>query len=244
MIALVRSELLKLRTTRTALGLILGMIGLIVLFTVLGGLLPQESYLLERKNQFQVLANGSIASAFAAILGLMSVTAEFRHGTIRPTMLAAPRRLRVLVAKLVATTAAGAMLGILGVALSYEIGRICLDSRGIPSTVTSSDVRLIVVGSVAASALWGAFGVGLGAVIRNQVGALVGLLMWVLFAESILFALVPSVGRYLPATAANVLTQIEINHQLPIVSGVLVFCGYVAAAAVAGAFVTARRDLA
>jgi hypothetical protein len=102
----------------------------------------------------------------------------------------------------------------------------------------------MIVGSVAVSALWGAFGVGLGAVIRNQVGALVGTLMWVLFAESILFALVPSVGRFLPATAANVLTQIEVDHQLPVVAGVLVFCAYVAVAAVAGAFVTARRDLA
>jgi ABC-type transport system involved in multi-copper enzyme maturation permease subunit len=242
--ALVRSELLKLRTTKTALGLIVGMVGLIVLFTVLGALLPKESVLVERKNEFEVLANGSIASAFAAILGLMSMTAEFRHGTIRPTMLAAPRRVRVLVAKLVATTAAGAVLGLLGIALSYAIGRICLDARGIPSNVTSSDVRLMIVGSVAVSALWGAFGVGLGAVIRNQAGALVGTLMWVLLAESILFALVPSVGRFLPATAANVLTQIEVDHQLPVVAGVLVFCAYVAVAAVAGAFVTTRRDLA
>jgi hypothetical protein len=68
--------------------------------------------------------------------------------------------------------------------------------------------------------------------------------MWVLLAESILFALVPSVGRFLPATAASVLTQIEVVHQLPVVAGVLVFCAYVAVAAVAGAFVTARRDLA
>jgi hypothetical protein len=243
-IALLRSELLKLRTTKTALGLIAGMVGLIVLFTVLGGVLPKHSYLLERKNQFQVLANGSIASAFAAILGLMSMTAEFRHGTIRSTMLAEPRRLRVLVAKLVSTTAAGAVLGAIGVTLSYAIGKICLDARGIPSVLSSSDVRLVLVGSVAVSALWGALGVGLGAVIRNQAAALVGALMWVLLAESILFALVPSVGRFLPATAANVLTQIDVEHQLPIVAGVLVFCLYVAAAAAAGAVVTARRDVA
>jgi uncharacterized membrane protein len=110
--------------------------------------------------------------------------------------------------------------------------------------LSSSDVRLVLVGSVAVSALWGALGVGLGAVIRNQAAALVGALMWVLLAESILFALVPSVGRFLPATAANVLTQIDVEHQLPIVAGVLVFCLYVAAAAAAGAVVTARRDVA
>src|SRR5699024_2728769 len=59
MTALVRSELFKLRTTRTALGLLAGMVALIVLFTLLNGLVTEESYLFERKNQFQLLANGS-----------------------------------------------------------------------------------------------------------------------------------------------------------------------------------------
>ena len=80
MTALVRSELLKLRTTRTALGLLLGMVALIVLVTLLNGLVTNDAYFLERKNQFQLLANGSIASAFAALLGVLSLTTEFRHG--------------------------------------------------------------------------------------------------------------------------------------------------------------------
>jgi len=70
-IPLIRSELLKLRTTRTSLVLIVGMVALIVLFTLLSGLVTDEAFLLERKNQFQVLANGSIASAFAAVLGVL-----------------------------------------------------------------------------------------------------------------------------------------------------------------------------
>lgn len=243
MTALVRSELLKLRTTRTALFLVLGMAGLIVLVTALNGLVTDEAFLWQRKNQFQLLGNGSIASAFAAILGLMSVTAEFRHGTIRPTMLAESRRTRVLLAKLVASTVFGAGLGVFGIALSFEIGKLCLSGRDVPSQLTAGDTRLLLVGAVAVSALWAAFGVGLGAVIRNQVGAIVGSLMWVLLAESILFALVPGVGRYLPATAANVLTQIETTHQLPILAGVLVFCAYVVTALMAGAVVTVRRDV-
>ena len=243
MTALVRSELLKLRTTRTAFGLIVGMVGVIVLFTLLGGLLPHEEALLGRKDQWQVYSNGSIASAFAAILGLMSMTTELRHGTIRPTMLAEPRRTRVLLAKLFATTVFGAALGAVGIALSFAIARLCLSGRGIPSALTGGDVRLLILGAISAAALWGALGVALGAVIRNQVGAIVGALFWVLFAESILFALVPSIGRYLPGTALNVLTQIETSHQLPIVAGVFVFCAYLAVAVVAAAFVTERRDV-
>ena len=243
MTSLVRSELLKLRTTRTALWLILGMLALIALVTLVNGLVTDAPALLGRKSQFQLLSNGSIASAFAAILGLMSMTTEVRHGTIRTTMLTEPRRMRVLIAKLVATTAFGAGLGGIGIALSLAIGKLCLDARGIDSSLSGGDARLVVVGAIAASALWGMFGVAVGAVVRNQVGAIVGGLMWVLFAESILFALVPSVGRYLPATAANVLTRIETQHQLPVTTGVLVFCGYIAVAIAAGVALTARRDV-
>ena len=243
MIALVRSELLKLRTTRTALGLVIGMVALIVLVTLLNGLATGDPFLIERKNQFGLLANGSIASAFAAILGLMSMTTEFRHGTIRPTLLAAPRRTRVLVAKLVATTIFSFGLGAVGILLSFTLGKICLDARGMPDLLTGSDVALVIGGAIAASALWGAFGVGLGAAIRNQVGAIVGLLIWSLFVESIVFALVPSVGRYLPGEAASVLTQIETQHQLPVLAGILLFLAYIVAAAAAGAFVTRQRDV-
>lgn len=244
MIALIRSELLKLRTTRTALALIVGMVGLIVLFTLLSGLVTDDAFLLDRNNQFQVLANGSIASAFAAVLGVLSLTTEVRHGTVRSTFLAEPRRTRVLAAKLVAITAFSLVLGAVGIGLSYAIGKICLDARGMPWLLSGSDVVLLLAGAVAASVLWGAFALAIGAIVRNQVGAIVGLLIWTLLVESILFALVPSVGRYLPAQASNVLTEIGTPHQLPITAGVLVFLGYVALAAVAGAVVTARRDVA
>lgn len=244
MIALIRSELLKLRTTRTALVLIVGMVALIVLFTLLSGLVTDDAFLLDRRNQFEVLANGSIASAFAAVLGVLSLTTEVRHGTVRSTFLAEPRRTRVLAAKLVAITAFSLALGVIGIGLSYAIGKICLDARGMPWLLTGSDVVLLLAGAVASAVLWGAFALAIGAIVRNQVGAIVGLLIWTLLVESILFALVPSVGRYLPGQASNVLTQIETPHQLPITAGVLVFLGYVALTAVAGAVVTARRDVA
>jgi ABC-type transport system involved in multi-copper enzyme maturation permease subunit len=244
MTALVRSELLKLRTTRTVLGLLAGMVALIVLFTLLNGLVTEESYLFERKNQFQLLANGSIASAFAAVLGVLSLTTEFRHGTIRPTFLAEPRRERVLAAKVIALAVFSLALGAVGIGLSYAIGRICISARDAPLLLSGSDIALVLGGAVAATVLWGAFALAIGAVVRNQVGAIVGLLIWSLLVESILFALVPSVGRYLPGRAASVLTEIETAHQLPVTAGVAVFCGYLAVAAVAGVVVTVRRDVA
>ncbi len=243
MTAQLRSELFKLRTTRTSLALVLGMLALIVLVTALNGFVTSTEYLQQRNNQFQLLANGSIASAFAALLGVLSVTAEFRHGTIRPTLLATPRRDIVIGAKLAAGTLAGLVLGVVGIAVSFGLGELALSTQGIPLQLDGGDLMLVVAGGIGASALWGAFGVGFGAAVRNQVGAIVGLLVWALFVENIVFALVPGVGRFLPGEAANALTQIGVEHRLAVLPGTLVFVAYVVVLAALGLAVTERRDV-
>ena len=243
MIALLRAELFKLRTTRTSVAVALSLVALVVLVVLVSGFVQQPSVLAQRRDQFQLLADGSIASAFAALIGLLSVTTEFRHGTIRPTLLAAPGRTRVLLAKLAAGTIAGVMLGILGTALSFGLGRLTMSIRGIPAVLDHRDLALVLGGSVAVSALWGALGVGIGAAVRNQVGAIVGLLVWAFLVESILFGLVPSVGRYLPGQAGNALVQVEVPHLLGVLTGALVLAAYAAAAALAGMLVMSRRDV-
>src|SRR5690242_10874674 len=87
MIAQIRAELLKIRSTRTTIGLILGMIALILLFTLLTGLLTHPSGLASREDQRQLLSLGSLAGVFSALAGVLLVTSEYRFGTIRPTIL-------------------------------------------------------------------------------------------------------------------------------------------------------------
>ncbi len=64
---------------------------------------------------------------------------------------------------------------------------------------------LLLGGTLAATALWGAIGVALGTIVRNQVGAIIGLLAWGFVAENLLFALVPDVGRLGPVHAQDAL---------------------------------------
>jgi ABC-2 type transport system permease protein len=241
--ALLRSELLKVRSTRTALGIALGMIALVVLISLVTGFASSKESLSHRQDQFQLLATGSLSSAFAAIVGLMSMTTEFRHGTIRPTFLATPARTNVLIAKILSSAIVGAVFGAVGLAVSYALGKIALSTRGIPNGLHSGDLRLVIVGTIASAAMWGAFGAGLGAAIRNQVAAIVGILVWVLFVENIVFGLLPSVGRWLPGEASNALTQIETEHQLSVTAGTLLFLAYIVGAAFLGAVVTERRDV-
>jgi hypothetical protein len=89
-----RAELLKQRTAGTAVGLFAAMLGLVALAVVLHGLVPAGN-LDGSSEQLMVLGRGEFLGAlFAALLGALSITTEFRHGTIRPTLLVSPRRAR------------------------------------------------------------------------------------------------------------------------------------------------------
>ena len=98
MIAQLRAELLKVRSTRTTLGLLLGMVALILLFVLLTGLLTSAISLSTAENQRQLIGIGSLAGVFAALAGVLLVTSEYRYGTIRPTILFNPVRSHVLAA--------------------------------------------------------------------------------------------------------------------------------------------------
>jgi ABC-2 type transport system permease protein len=120
--ALLRSEWLKQRTTRTNLGLLAGMLGLVVAAVILHGLLPAEQ-LSEKRTQLMVMGRGEfIGALFAALLGAISFTGEIRHGTIRPTLLVSPRRARVIAAKVAVSILVGAAFGLLAGASAAAVG--------------------------------------------------------------------------------------------------------------------------
>jgi hypothetical protein len=52
--------------------------------------------------------------------------------------------------------------------------------------------------ALAGTALWAVAGLGVGALVRNQVPALVGLCAWLLFVENLLVGNVPDAGRFAP----------------------------------------------
>src|ERR1017187_4831973 len=178
MIAQIRAEVLKIRSTRTTIGLLLGMIALILLFTLLTGLLSHPHGLMGKENQRQLLHIGSLAGVFSALAGVLLVTSEYRYGTIRPTILFTPHRARVLAAKVIAATLAGIAFGVLGAALGWGIGYAILSGRGITLALSNGDVAQLLLGSLAGIALWGAMGAGLGTILRNQVGGVITLLAW------------------------------------------------------------------
>jgi ABC-2 type transport system permease protein len=243
MITQFKAELLKVRSTRTTVGLVLGMIALTVLIVVLSGLLSHKDGLSSTKDQLGLMSTGGIALVFSALAGVLLITGEYRYGTIHPTFVFTPRRGRVLSAKLAAGLLTGLVFGVVGVGLAVGISSLILSARGIPSALSSGQITLLVLGGLAAIALRGAIGVGLGAILRNQVAAVIGLLAWDFVVSSLLFGLAPSVGRFMPTTAANALMGLKTEHLLSPAAGGAVLVGWTAALAVAGLVLIRRRDV-
>jgi ABC-2 type transport system permease protein len=243
-----RSELFKHRSTRTGLWLLATMLALVSLTVLLHGLGLPEKNVDNRADQVTlVLGWGErLGALFAALLGAMSFTAEIRHGTIRPTFLVSPWRSRVVAAKVLASTLVGAIFGVAACLLAAGIGTAALRSRGYSVHIDGGDYVLFLAGGTAGVALWAAIGVGVGALVRNQVPALVGLCAWILFIEVLLLgdvAEIDAVGRFAPGAAAAALSGLDPDRLLAPATGLVVLAVYAVATAVAGSLVTSRRDV-
>jgi ABC-2 type transport system permease protein len=241
--AQIRAELLKIRTTRTTIGLILGMIALILLFTLLDGLLSHASALGSKEDQRQLLSVSSFTAVFAALAGVLLVTSEYRYGTIRPTFLFNPVRAHVLTSKAVAGALAGIAFGVLGEAIGSAMGYAILTGRGITVVLSSGDILLLTLGGLAGAALWGAIGAALGAIIHSQVGAVITLLAWGLVVDNLLFGLVPSVGRFMPTRASDALMGLRIHHLVSPGAGAMTLIAWAGALAVVGIARSVRQDI-
>ena len=231
MIAQVRAEVLKVRSTRTTIGLILGMVALILLFTLLTGLLTHPSGLAGREDQRDLLSLSSLAGVFSALAGVLLMTSEYRYGTIRPTFLFTPARSRVVCAKVLAE------------AIGWAIGYAILDGRGITVVLSRGDILLLTLGGLAGAGLWGAIGAGLGAIIHNQVGAIITLLAWGLVLDNLLFGLVPSIGRFTPTHASDALMGLRVHHLTSPGAGAITLTAWAATLAVLGIALSIRQDI-
>jgi len=242
--AQLRAELLKQRSTSTNLGLFLAMLGLVLLAVLLHGLSLPADRLESASDQVEVFRFGPLLGAlFAGLVGALSITGEIRHGTIRPTFLMTPRRGRVVTAKIVASGLVGIVFALVAVGVALGVGSAALAARGIPITLDGSDYTLMPAGGIASAALWAPIGLGLGALLRNQVASLVAIVLWLFFIENLLLDFVPGAGRFAPGAAAAAITGLDRDTLLAPAPGALLLALYAAAIAAAGWIATVRRDV-
>jgi ABC-type transport system involved in multi-copper enzyme maturation permease subunit len=199
------AELLKLRTLRGTWGFLIVAVGLAALFTAggIGGASGEER--LSGGYQFRLFLDTAFATGILSLLlGIVLFTNEFRHGTIARTLLAEPRRWRLVLTKLVTGATSGLMLALLAFVTALAMAVIWLGALDVP--LEWGDIADGAGRSIVAVALAGIIGAALGGAVHSQVGALVGALVWMFVVEPLCWVLLGLVGwdgvaEYLPAAS-------------------------------------------
>ena len=244
--ALLQAELIKLRTTRTFVALAGTAVGISLLITILVASITEPT----QEDVLTDVFTSDVSGLFILILAVIGITGEWRHRTITSSILAAPERVRFLAAKMIAFAVAGLVLSML-ISIAVAIaGFAILSARDLP-TPELGDLVEQFARNAGIAALGGALGVGIGALVRNQVVAIVGVLVMGFAVEPTLIALAPDVGRFGPfgalPTAAQGLDPEDVGMgdvDLPAAGiAVLLLLAWIAAAFAAGAALLRRRDL-
>jgi ABC-type transport system involved in multi-copper enzyme maturation permease subunit len=197
-------------------------------------------------------ANGISGYIFAIILGIMLMAGEFRHGTAVATFLTAPRRGAVLTAKLVMAAIGGVLLMVVSTGASLISGYFTL--LGFEDVAEPSDNLFLntMIAATISGAVLGVIGVAIGTLIRNQMLAIVGALVYLFLIDPLLLALWPDAGKFLPSGLITAMLAIDISapelgfdttNYLPALTATLVLLGYGAVFAFIAIATGLRRDI-
>lgn len=246
----IRSELLKLHTARSFIVMVGLGVGLAVLISVVTALKADYSHLSHGPSEpgIDQISTASLVVFFTLMLGVLTVTTEYRHGSIASTLLVEPNRRRLLAAKLVAACAVGALVAILTGGICLALGAAILPGRGFSLGLDGKLVAELLAGMAIAGALMAAIGVGIGAMIRKQTAAVVGILVYLLLLEPLVTSVaIKSLDRFSIGNALAQLTSTArvngLDHAFGQVTGGLLLAGYAVVLVLAGAIVIQTRDI-
>lgn len=239
------SEFRKVRTTRSVLALLLGTCILVVIGLAEPMINAPEGMLSETRLGEPLVSNAAVMAVmiFALVAGARSFADEFRYGQIVSTLLMSPDRRRVLAAKVAAGAAVGALLALAAAAVTLAVGIPWLGARGGSIATSIPGVAEWVGLMVLMGAMWSVMGVAIGLAVRHHVAAIVGALVWVLFAEALVGAVAGNdVRKVLPASAGRAI-GIDEPALLHPPAGVLALMLWTIAALCIGALLMRRRDI-
>lgn len=267
MIQAIRSELLKLRTTRLWWGMAIALFVAAALFAALYAFaftadLPQGEGAPTTSGTDTQIANSVYTAGLGVgyllllTIGVMQIGSEYRHKTITSTFLSTPRRIRALGAKVLALVVIGIGYGLISLLGSVSVGAGILAMQGVDPFPSTEILRSLAL-SLLALSLWALIGLGIGILVPNMVAALlIGIgVAWIVeplvgFALSFNDFAREHVVKFFPSQATTamvdgVTTQGAGSPELlPWWGGALVLLAYAAVLAGLGVLRASRQDVA
>ena len=245
-----RAEFRKLTTTRLWLWMLVLGLALTGATTsaAIGFAEPGPLGLQTAAGQRTVFAQATATLVVVGILGILAVTGEFTHQTATPTFLATPRRGRVVAAKLFTYAGAGFCYAAACTAVVLVVALPWLSAKDVDVVLSGPDLARTLGGVALEVALYALLGVGVGCLVRNQIAAIVGFVVYIFVVGPILSG-VPAtseVAQYLPYQAGNALGQLTSSVDAAMLgqaAGGLVLLGWALVFAALGTRVAVQRDV-
>jgi ABC-2 type transport system permease protein len=202
------------------------------------------------------LGGWHLAQLAIAILAVMTITGEYHTGMIRSSLLAAPKRLPVLWAKLIVFCSVtfvlmliAAFIGFLGGQAIFTEHHLNIGGHIVPINVALSAPHALrtVFGAALFTTATGALCIALGTIVRRTAGG-IALFVGVFFVLPGLVEILPSstangIHPYLPNNAGGGIAQaLQDQHMFSPWGGFLLFCGYTVVVILIAARLLLKRD--
>src|SRR5262245_54582423 len=241
---LIAAEFLKLRTTRTMWALLAASMAVSALAVASAVVVGTDADLdLETaRGMRSVLSLSGTGAIFVLVVGVIISAGEYRQRTAVDTFLTTPRRWRVIATKLGTAATTGAIFGALAVAVSVAVAAAAYRLDDMTFGLGSAEVWATLAGAVIYAALFAAIGAATGSLVRNQVAAIVGWLVWLAVVEHIAVGFAPDIGRWLPAAAGQALVRTPTDDLLSPPTAAAVLAGYAIVTMAAAIVVERYRD--
>jgi hypothetical protein len=212
----IRAELFKFRTTPgpwVVTGVSVALTALIVLtaFGVAGTLVGETFAAPRNVPELRLLLGAGYQGAIlvAPVLGVLCVTSEYRHKVMTTSLLITPRREQLLIAKGVACVLWGCLMCIASYVVVVAMGVSWMSAAGGSPAALWGQAGAVVPTLFLAFALLTLFGLGIGTLIKNQVGAVLIILGFTVIIEPLVVFLVHHIWHvnlnWLPSEATRAL---------------------------------------
>lgn len=193
-----------------------------------------------------LLGGWFLAQVLIGVIGALAVTSEYASGSVAATFAAVPRRVPVLVAKLLVPAAATFVVVVPATLASVLVAGLVLPD-GAAVDLGAPGVLRGIVGVGIAMAAVAALGTALGFLVRSTAGAIGILVVVLLVLPGLVSGFSEDLYQVLPAGAIRALVTVDrVDPELAVLSwpaGLALLTGYVVVAVAAAATVLRRRDV-
>jgi len=249
---LLRSELRKLTTTKMpwAFLAVLVAIAAINASAVIWGtdFDGAKTFISTAADQRSMVAFAANATVIAGLFGAIAAAREYANGTVIPTFLSSPRRHRAVLAQLAAIAIGGAVVGLVGAALTVLAVAAALPATEFDFLISAAGVARVLAAAAYAGAAGAVLGAGIGAIVRNTGGAVTGAVLALIVAPPLIVQLVNDASSWMPSPLATALSGVDaqaagVESQASVVASLAALALWALVPALIGLVTVERRDV-